>query len=314
VIAVTGASGFVGRALVARLGGQHTVRAILRRETALAGASEIRLADGNSWSPETFQGCTAVCHLAGRAHIYRKSPDEARLFDEGNRGLAIAAAGAAIEAGVKHFVHVSSIAVHGDHAAEAIREDSPLAPTTAYGASKLAAEKELAALFRGAGTTLTIIRPPMIYGPACPGNFPRLIRLVRSNLPLPLASVTRRRSFIHIGNLVDFLATVLPRQGSIETYLAGDGSDFTLPELIRAIGQEFGTRTLLLPFPPSLLLAAGQLAGRGREIGSLTRGMEVDWSKARAHFDWQPAVEPRRALQETLAWFHAADPVPSAGQ
>ena len=82
MIAVTGASGFVGRALVARLGGQHTVRAILRRETALAGASEIRLADGNSWSPETFQGCTAVCHLAGRAHIYRKSPDEARAWVE----------------------------------------------------------------------------------------------------------------------------------------------------------------------------------------------------------------------------------------
>lgn len=310
MIAVTGAGGFVGRALVDRLGARHSVRAVLRREAVLAGASEIRLVEGDSWPPAVFEGVGTVYHLAGRAHIYEKSPDEPRLFDEGNRRLAMAAAQAAIEAGVKHFIYLSSIAVHGDHAATAIHEGSPLAPTTPYGASKLAAERELTALFRDAEATLTIVRPPMIYGPGCPGNFPRLIRLVRTGLPLPLASVVQRRSFVHVGNLVDFLATVGSRRGAVETYLAADGSDFTLPEIIRAMKREFGTRTLLLPFPPLLLLALGRLAGRAREIGSLTRGMEIDWAKARGDFGWRPPIAPKRALEETLAWFHAVDHAP----
>ncbi|EJO33197.1 NDP-sugar oxidoreductase [Achromobacter marplatensis] len=300
-IAVTGASGYIGLALLRYLDGQgHDIIAFTRHATP-AGTTRAQWrikADGQPVATDLL-GCDAVVHLAGRAHTRLALQDGVDLFDQANHQLACATASAAKAAGVPRFVQVSTLGVHGSWSADPITETSSLSGDTPYARSKIAAERELAALLSEGGTRLTIVRPPMVYGAACPGNFPRLIKLVKSGIPLPFGSVRGIRSFIHVDNLASFLTFCAAGPAAPGVYIAGDGSDFELPDLIRAIAAGIGAPARLLPFPPALLRVAAGAIGRQREVDSLTRPMPVDWSKARAA-GWTPPTAPARALADSL--------------
>ena len=246
-----------------------------------------------------LQGCDAIVHLAGRAHTRVALQDGVDLFDDSNRKLASATADAAHAAGVARFVQVSTLGVHGNWSARPVTETSALIGDTPYARSKVAAEQELAVQLNGTGTTLTIVRPPMVYGAGCPGNFPRLVKLVKSGMPLPFGSVTGTRSFIHVDNLASLLAHCAEQSGMAGVFIAGDGSDYELPELIRAIAAGIHRPARLVPFPPGLLRLAARALGRQREIDSLTRPMPVDWSKIRAA-GWTPPLATASALADAL--------------
>ncbi|MGE8672260.1 MAG: NAD-dependent epimerase/dehydratase family protein [Achromobacter kerstersii] len=300
-IAVTGASGYIGLALLRWLDGQgYDVVALTRHRTPISGtrANWLVRPDGRP-DVADLNGCEAVVHLAGRAHTRLAIQDGVDLFDQANRELACATAAVTKAAGVPRFVQVSTLGVHGSWSAQPISEASALSGDTPYAKSKIAAERELTALLSDGGTQLTIVRPPMVYGAACPGNFPRLIKLVKSGIPLPFASIRGVRSFIHVDNLASFLAFCAITPAVQGVFVAGDGSDYELPELIRAIAAGTGTRARLLRFPPFLLRVTAKMTGRQREIDSLTRPMPVDWSKARAA-GWTPAIAPASALAQVL--------------
>ncbi|MNR00735.1 hypothetical protein D3C85_1165180 [compost metagenome] len=140
----------------------------------------------------------------------------------------------------------------------------------------------------------------MVYGAGCPGNFPRLVKLVKSGIPLPFGNVTGIRSFVHVDNLASMLAYCAETPNVDGVFVVGDGSDFELPDLIRAIAAGVQTSSRLVPFPPGLLRLAAKIIGRQREIDSLTRPMPVDWSKIRAS-GWMPALNAASALAGTLA-------------
>lgn len=304
-IAVTGSTGYIAQALIKHLANrENEVLAISRGQpiTALAtlpGVQWLSTADGIP-SAAALRGCHAVVHLAGRAHTHVAHEGGRDLFDESNRVLALNCSDASREAGVDRFVFVSTLGVHGGSSPKPVTENSPMTGVSPYARSKIEAEQQLAENYRNTPETLCIVRPPMVYGPSCPGNFPRLINLVRRGLPLPFASIHSRRSFIHVDNLAHFLGAVSSCQVPGGTYVIGDESDFTVPELIRMIGQAFGLPTRLIPFPPSLLLAAAHLVGRRGEMESLTQAMEVDWSRARDFAGWTPPIPGRQALQDTL--------------
>ncbi|MNK56738.1 dTDP-glucose 4,6-dehydratase [compost metagenome] len=300
-IAVTGASGYIGLALLRCLGSQgHDVLAFTRHATpASAMPIDWHIKPNGQPDAADLQGCDAMVHLAGRAHTRLAVQDGVDLFDRANRQLACATAAAAQAAGVPRFVQVSTLGVHGSWTAKPITETSALSGDTPYSQSKIAAEHELAALLSTGGTRLTIVRPPMVYGAACPGNFPRLVKLVKSGVPLPFGSVRGVRSFIHVDNLASFLAFCAVTPAAQGVFVAGDGSDFELPDLIRAIATGIGAPARLLPFPPALLRLAARMIGRQREIDSLTRPMPVDWSKARMA-GWTPPIAPARALADSL--------------
>ena len=257
-VAVSGASGFVGRVLCRALG---------ERAIPLARADHL---------PE----CDAVVHLAAIAH---RRASRAEL-EEVNVRLAERVARQAAANGAR-FLFLSSVKVHGEASAAPLTERSPIAPADAYGESKARAEEALRAI---AGLRLTVLRPPLVYGPGVRANFLALMRAVDRGWPLPLASIRNRRSFISVENLVDAIIRSL---GAAGTYLVSDGAAVSTPQLCVELGEALGKRVRLLPFPPGLLPR------------KLAASLEVEDSAIRAALGWRPPQDRRAALRTTAQWY-----------
>jgi nucleoside-diphosphate-sugar epimerase len=277
-VLVTGGSGFVGGRLVRRLADQGAaVRATHRRDslTPLAGVEwwPLPALDDERRLAEAVAGCDTVVHLAGLAHEPGRDASRAAEFrsinTEGTRLLARAAA----RNGVRKFIFVSSIAAVCTRSDAPVDDRTPCAPTDAYGWSKFEAEQALAAELKDSAADWCILRPPLVYGPGNPGNMRRLIRLMGTGLPLPLASIRNRRSFIFVDNLVDAILSVLQHEGVVRsTYVLSDGSDFSTPDLVRALASAVGCRVRLLAIPVSLL----RILGRAADVLHALRSRQCD--------------------------------------
>lgn len=307
-IAITGANGYIGRELTNHLVKKgDEVIAWMRsggKTPPTPAPGSLHLATSFDGAPDSvgLKGCATLIHLAGRAHNFHAPDADANLFESSNHILAIKTAKAAIEAGVRRFVQISTVSVHGNWSVEPISESSPIRSFTPYAASKWAAERSLSALCESAGMELCIVRPPLVYGPGCPGNFVRLVRLVQSGWPLPLRTLDARRSFIHVQNLVDFITHIArrPTKDMSPVYVIGDGSDWEMPDLIRAMALQLDVPARLLPFSPGLLRLLAGLIGREREIDSITRSLIVDWKEARLRGEWTPPLNHADAFLSTM--------------
>lgn len=288
---VTGASGFVGAALVRHLHAQgHRIIAVSRHRCDVPAGVRLVMApsyeDAGSLDA-AMAGASAVLHLASIAHRAGGADEYA-----GSVRAAQAVAVAAVQARVPRLVLTSSIGVNGNLTQGVpFTEQSPARPVEAYAQSKLAAEQAVMATTRGTGTTHVVVRPPLVYGPHAPGNFGKLLRAVRRGLPLPLASVRNARTFISLDNLLDLLELCATHPAAADQlFLAGDTEDLSTPAFVRCLGDGLGRPARMLPFPPQLLQAAAALAGRRRLAESLCGSLQVDVSKARRLLGWAPRV------------------------
>jgi len=298
MIAVTGATGYIGRAVVAELVQRGLPVAAVSRYgagSATVGV-EWRITGANFPTRANFAECDTVLHLAGRAHTTVAVADGRDLFDIENRQLALLTAEAAHAAGARRFVFVSTLGVHGSGAESPLRSDSPVHPDLPYARSKWAAEQQLKVWCAARGMALCIVRPPMVYGPNCPGNFPRLVHMVSRGLPLPFSALHAQRSFIFVDNLASFLAECATKEVT-GTYLVADGSDWSVAQLVRAIGVQLQQPVRSFPAPVALLRFIGKLLGKMREVESLTLPMRVDAEQAYRDLGWRPRVSPHDALR-----------------
>lgn len=290
-VAVTGASGFVGQALVARLG------AAGHEPVPLSRGRGIDYEDAQAMTAR-FDGADAVIHLAARAH--RGGSDED--FSSNVRAARVAAQ-AARDAGVERFVLVSSIGVNGNvtHGRPFSESDLP-APVEPYARSKWQAEQSIRSILGGASTDFVIVRPPLVHGPGAPGNFGKLVHAVARGWPLPLASIRNARSLVGLDNLVDFLVrcTAHPAAAN-ELFLVADGEDLSTPDIVRCIGRGLGREARLLPLPPALLRAAARAMGRARIAESLCDSLQVDASKARRLLGWKPRLPAAAGIEAAAA-------------
>jgi UDP-glucose 4-epimerase len=308
-IAVTGANGYIAGKLIEHLARLKVeVVAFARNGTTevskFKGLSVRVIENGTGLAcPGDIDGCFSLIHLAGRAHSYHERESESELLDYSNHLLALKTATAAAEAGVRRFVQVSTVSVHGNWSETPIRPNSPIRPLTCYATSKWAAECSLTDFCGAKQMQLCIVRPPLVYGPVCPGNFTRLVRLIRSGIPLPFKSVRATRSFINVHNLTDFLATCARAAESYErrVFVVGDGSDWTMPELILEIAAALEVPGRMLSFSPDALRILARIIGFGREMDSMTRSLEVDWTYARDDAGWTPPVMPKEAFSRTMS-------------
>ncbi|AXQ29897.1 NAD-dependent epimerase/dehydratase family protein [Solimonas sp. K1W22B-7] len=310
-IAVTGAGGFLGLHLLEALRAAGRDSRVLTRGgspdarvAALADEVVPGLAPGGDLAA-ALAGIDTVCHLAGRAHVLQETAaDPSIAFHEANVALTERLAIAAAATGVRRFIFISSIGVHGSQGApgEAWTERSPLHPDTPYGESKRLAEERLRKIAAGSAMQYVILRPTLIHGAGAKGNFERLLRLVQRGLPLPLGSVANRRSFIGARNLCDLiLHCVDAPAASNRSYVAADETPLSTAELIRLLGQGSGRPARLWPFPVALLRLAGRLTGRRRMIEQLVGDLVVDASALRAELQWTQPYSTAQSLGEMAA-------------
>jgi nucleoside-diphosphate-sugar epimerase len=302
---VTGASGFVGRALSASLLKNNVLLTLTSRAPAAPEVVAIgELGISTDWTSSLRQ-CDTVVHLAARVHVMRDTAaDPLAAFRAVNVDGTLSLARQAAAAGVKRFVFISSIGVNGSQTApgESFSEADRAQPHNAYACSKWEAEQGLLRVASETGLEVAIIRPPLVYGANAPGNFGSLLRAVQRGYPLPLGAVHNQRSLVALDNLVDFiiLCTTHPLAAN-QTFLVSDGQDMSTTQLVRGMAQAAGVSDRLLPVPVPLVRAAASLLGKTDAVDRLCGNLQVDISKARRLLDWSPSVSVQEGLRRTVA-------------
>jgi nucleoside-diphosphate-sugar epimerase len=296
-VLVTGASGFIGSAVVAALARDgRTVRAAVRRPhlSFTDGVEVVQhpdLAETFDWQP-LLQGVDQVVHLAGIAHTGRSV--ERTSYDRVNRQATALLATAAARAGVRHLVFVSSIRAQcGPAADHALTERDDPAPTDAYGASKLAAEDAV----RASGVPFTILRPVLLYGPGVKGNLALLARAAATRLPLPVKDFGNRRSLLGIDNFISALAFVLATPATIgETYVVADpGIPPRLSDVFVTLRQARGRRAFIMSMSPDYIERPLRFFRRADVWHRIGGNLRVDAGKLIAA-GWRPAHDTRDGL------------------
>ena len=295
-VLVTGATGFIGKKLVAALAKQgFAVRAAARDPNAIIAASEVErvvmpeLAAPSDWSA-LLDGVSDVVHLAGIAHAPGVLPDDVytRINAEAVGELAAQAKGK-----VERFIFMSSVRAQAGLAADhALTEKDVPQPTDAYGRAKLEAER----LVEKSGVPYTVLRPAVVYGKGVKGNIASLATIAKTPMPLPFGALDNKRSLLALDNLVTAVAHVLETEAAKnETFLVADEAPITVADLVGAMREGLGKPPHLVKVPSGAVKRLLKSFGREADWERVSGEFVVDVSKLLAT-GWQPHVETRAGI------------------
>ena len=309
MILVTGATGFVGGAVVRRLaiecGSSDVVAAIRRTDTSWPeGVQPVQIGEllpTTDWSA-ALRGVSAVVHCAARVHVMsEKSSDPLTEFRQVNVEGAVNLALQAAAAGVRRFIFLSSIKVNGESTelGRPFTANDVPAPEDPYGISKHEAEKSLRLIASETGMEVVIIRSPLVYGPGVKANFESMMRWLARGVPLPLAAVTEnRRSFVALDNLVDLIVTCLNHPAAAnQTFLVSDGEDLSTADLLKRMGSALGHPARLFCIPLALLKLGGTIARKPGIYRRLCGSLQLDIAKTRQLLGWTAPVSVTDGLR-----------------
>jgi nucleoside-diphosphate-sugar epimerase len=309
---VTGCSGFIGGALLGQLTREP--------ELDVVGVSRVRPAElvvNTRWLPRSlltqsdtnlgFVSGSVVIHAAGRAHILRERGGEPLAeYRRSNVDETLEIAEHAARCGVQRFIFLSSVKVNGEAAPQChpFTADDVAKPLDPYGVSKMEAEQGLQELSVRSGMEITIIRPPLVYGPGVKGNFLSMMRWLGRGVPLPLGAIHNLRSLVAIDNLVDLIATCVYRPAAAnQTFLVSDGEDLSTTLLLRRLGAALEKPARLVTVPEQLLMLAATVVGKGDVARRLCGSLCVDITKTRQLLGWSPPVSVDEGLRRTAEAF-----------
>ena len=305
VVLVTGASGFVGRHVVPALVREGwSVRRAVRSPKGLADEIVVETIGPDTDWTAALDGVDAVVHLAARVH-HKHEEHAVQLYRNVNIAGTLHLARSAATAGVRQFMFVSTVLVHGrsNEGRAPFSEDDVLTPRGLYGMSKAAAEAGLRTLARDSDMNISVVRPPLVYGAGAKGNFAMLTRAVNLGLPLPFAAIRNNRAFLAVQNLSSFILRRLayPDPASnFEIFLVADKEQVSTPEFIERLARASGKSPRLFGMSPELLGSLLGLVGRQDTHDSLIGSLELNVSKAIAT-GWQPEVSLDEGLRLALA-------------
>ena len=291
---LTGSTGFLGSALQKKLK-DHLVILTSRSDEI---ANSPRFFKKNISSKENFSDCLndveVIIHTAARVHQMNDLADDPhKEFMETNCFGTLNLAEQAAKAGVKRFIFISSIKVNGEqsHSARPLSFDDPRRPEDSYGISKAKAEEGLLKIASQTDLEVTIIRPPLVYGPNVKANFAALLKLAAKNIPLPLGSVHNKRSFVSVDNLVNLIVTCInhPEAGN-QIFLVSDDNDVSTSKLFSIMVEAFGKKPRLINVSPSFLRLIARLIGKTEMIDRLCGNLRVDICHTKNTLNWTPVV------------------------
>jgi nucleoside-diphosphate-sugar epimerase len=326
-VLLTGATGFVGKALIENLLFESFKVEVLVRQPAeklplsvkqvvVGDLTGLTLEDCSSLLKNSFNGVDVVVHAAARVHVMNDDAfDPLAEFRRVNRDATLVLAGLASELGVKRFIFLSSIGVNGNNNKKAFTENDPASPHDLYAISKYEAEQGLLALAKKRHMEVVIIRPPLIYGPNAPGNFGSLFKWIGRPIPLPFGSIHNQRSLIALDNLVSFISLCANRENSPkaanQVFLISDGEDVSTTQLLRKIVKALkgsssrlhnslndNHHAWLVPIPVSIMTFVAKLLGKGAMVNRLFSSLQIDSSKARNLLGWSPVVTMDEQLKK----------------
>ena len=324
MILLTGATGFVGKALVTYLLSKaFDIKALVRQsyvalpfaveQVVVGDLAELALDGSSSFLREAFKDVDVVVHTAARAHVMNDdASDPLTEFRKVNRDATLVLARLAAEFGVKRFVFLSSIKVNGEMTRPGLpfTPDDVHVPDDPYGLSKNEAEQGLLALAQETGMEVVIIRPPLVYGPGVKANFASMIKWIGRSIPLPFGAIHNQRSLVALDNLVSFINLCVDREKSPkaanQVFLISDGEDVSTTQLLRKVGQALnhhtpsGIKAWLVPIPVFIMTFVAKLLGKGAVANRLFGSLQVDSSKARDLLGWKPVITMDEQLNKTV--------------
>jgi nucleoside-diphosphate-sugar epimerase len=312
-ILVTGASGFVGRALINKLlaNSDYKIFAAVRKSISdFPSVVEQWKFDGISSTTDwnnALQGIDCIIHTAARVHIMSDTVnDPLEEFRSINTKGTLNLARQAAESGVKRFVYLSSIKVNGESTQLDMPfiEDNKFVPTDPYALSKYEAELGLLELAKKTQMEVVIIRPPLVYGPGVKANFLNIMKWLNKGIPLPFGSIHNKRSLVALDNLVDLILTCIDHHAAAnQVFLVSDGEDLSTTELLQRVASALGKHSRLLPINQKLLELSLTLIGKKSLSQRLCSSLQVDISKAKKLLNWTPPISVEEGLRKTAEAF-----------
>lgn len=303
-IAITGANGFIGSALLRRLRDDSCdVRPITRSHPLRDGVTVGSMGAETDWSValehiESVIHCAALVDVNGDTELARLRYRETNV--DGTLNLVRQAA----SAGVKRFVFLSTVKVLGEETSSdaPFQADDPPQPFDLYAISKREAEDGLKKIAQETGMEVVIIRPPLVYGPGVKGNFGTIMRWIAKGIPLPLGAIQHnRRSLVALDNLVDLIVTCIDHPAAAnEVFLVSDGEDLSTTALLRRLAHTMDKPSRLLPVPARVLEAMAKATGKGDMARRLCGSLRVDISKTRTLLGWSPPVPVDQGLRDAV--------------
>lgn len=300
-VLVTGASGYIGQALCHELEKTNDVLGVGRSELK-AAPFNYRCSDlqSDDLAP-LLVGRDCVVHLAGKAHVIdRGDINEVESFRHANKDIAIRVAKAAIDAGVRRFIFISSIGVNGSSTADQpFSEMSAPQPTAAYAMTKYEAEVSLRELVSNSHMDLIVIRPPLVYAHNAPGNFSRLLRVVSLGIPLPLGAIENSRSMIALENLIDFIKVCMAHESAAnELFLVSDRYEVSTRKIVTCLAIGMQKKIFMLRVPNPIMWRVMSIMGKQSMYTQLCGSLVIDSSKAQQLLGWNPPYDAVQCLIE----------------
>ena len=312
-ILITGATGFIGRAVCETLRTNYDrqdYRIIgTTRSNSNFGPQKIPLHKIDGIGPNTnwsipIEKADVIIHLAARVHVMReKSLDPLSEYRNVNTDGTLNLAKQAAAAGTKRFIYLSTAKVGGPASGPGgLKETDRPDPHDAYSISKWEAEIALMEIAKKNKMDAVIIRPPLVYGPGVKGNFKLLANAVVKNVPLPLAAIDNLRSFIFVYNLADVIAKAVEHPlAANQIFFVSDNQDISTPKLIEEIGLSLNKKPLLFHLPVRVLKLVGAVTRNTGAIERLLETLTLDTEHIFNCMGWSPPFSMRHGLRMTMA-------------
>lgn len=301
---ITGITGFVGSAVARKMNEEgYQVSGQARTSThSKYETHQLPLTPTTQWKA-LLKDVDIVIHCAAQVHQMNGRKDEISSYIDVNTAATINLAKQAQKEGVKRFLFISSIKVNGERSLEGVpfTEHIDSKPNDPYGLSKYLAEQQLQESCQHTGMDYVIIRPPLVYGPGVKANFLTMMNLVRKRMPIPLGSVSNKRSMIYIENLADAVVRCIEHnKAANQTFLVSDDDDVSTPRLLNSIGRHMDNKTRLIAIPESWISIGLKILKKGAIADKITGNLQLDITKIKTVLDWNPPVSFEDGMKRTV--------------